>query len=218
MGDLSTYSLTDFIPLTPEVYFRLFVRLNDYAWPAHILAVALGFGALWALSRGRGRLFSAALAACWIWVGYAFHLSLYAELNWAATYFGWAFIIQGGLLLSSGFTGRFDPPGGAPTKGPGRYGLAVALLALVAFPIVGIVDGQNWRGIQVFGVAPDPTALFTLGALLIAERTPWHLLAIPILWAVVTGATAWTLGAPGGITTAGVTVVSLGVAIWKVFR
>ena len=39
------------------------------------------------------------LAACWLWVAIAFHATRYATINWAASYFAWAFGLEAALLI-----------------------------------------------------------------------------------------------------------------------
>ena len=50
---------------------------------------------------------------------------------------------------------------------------------------------------EVFGMAPDPTALFTLGLLLALplRRVGW-LLVIPLVWCATSGATLWAMASP----------------------
>lgn len=45
MNGWQTYRLEDFIPFTPEVYWRLLERINEAFWPLHVLAVAIGLAA-----------------------------------------------------------------------------------------------------------------------------------------------------------------------------
>ncbi|WP_426176950.1 hypothetical protein [Massilia sp. TWR1-2-2] len=45
-------------------------------------------------------------------------------------------------------------------------------------------------------MAPDPTALATLGLLALARPGHWLLWPIPPLWCAITGATLWTMHAP----------------------
>jgi hypothetical protein len=46
-------------------------------------------------------------------------------------------------------------------------------------------------------MAPDPTALATLGVLLIAGVRPaWILWPIPVAWCLVSGTTLWAMDAP----------------------
>ncbi|MGZ9030214.1 MAG: hypothetical protein ACXW2G_02500, partial [Burkholderiaceae bacterium] len=49
--------------------------------------------------------------------------------------------------------------------------------------------------LEAAGLFPDPTALLTLGLLLIASRAHWSLFVIPVLWCLVSAATLWTMNA-----------------------
>jgi len=50
------------------------------------------------------------------------------------------------------------------------------------------------------GLAPGPTALFTLALLLHGTRhIPLHLLAIPVVWALIAGFSGWVLDMPGDL-------------------
>ena len=77
-----------------------------------------------------------------------------------------------------------------------NVGIALFLFALLLQPLIGSITGREWSGVELFGLAPDPTVLATLGVLVAADRVRWELLVIPVLWCAVTGATLWTMGAP----------------------
>jgi hypothetical protein len=59
------------------------------------------------------------------------------------------------------------------------------------------LQGRGWASSEVFGIAPDPTAMATLGVLLLARGRllPW-LLPIAILWCLLSGLTLQTMGEP----------------------
>lgn len=63
MNGWQTYRLEDFIPFTPEVYWRLLERINEAFWPLHVLAVAIGLAALLLALRGNRR--TAGLSSVW---------------------------------------------------------------------------------------------------------------------------------------------------------
>ena len=49
-------------------------------------------------------------------------------------------------------------------------------------------------------MAPDPTAIATLGILLIStDRVAWGLMVIPIAWCMVGGATLWAMESPDAL-------------------
>src|SRR5262249_51913872 len=149
----------------------------------HLLALALGLAIWWLWARApasRGRWIPAMLAACWLWV--SIFLSLrYATINWAAVYFAWAFRLEAVLLIAMALRGRlrFERAAGWDR----RIGLAIFLLALLGEPALGPLLGRSWRQAEVFGMAPDPTAVATLGVLLLARvRWRWALMIVPLLW------------------------------------
>jgi len=200
MSEWWSYRLSDFLLFSPRTYYRLFELHNVAMWPMHVAALALGVALLVLALRGRERAAGALLAACWLWVAWAFLLQRYATINWAAPWFAAGFAIEGiALLLASAF-------GAAPRarRGPHwahRLGLGLLLFALVVQPWLGVLQGRPWVQAEVFGMAPDPTAVATLGVLLVlAPRAPWHWLLwpIPLLWCAIAAATAWTMGAGTG--------------------
>jgi hypothetical protein len=217
MGDLLTYALSDFLLFSRETYHRLFELHNEAVWPAQLVAAALGIAVL-ALLRwpgvAQGRAIAAILAACWFWVAWAFHLERYATINWAAVYFAAAFIVQALLLVWVGvLRGRLVFRPGRDRAG--QAGLVVSVFALAVQPLVGLLVGRAWPGIEVFAVAPDPTVVATLGLLLTAERTPWGLAAIPVLWCAVGGATLWAMESPEAVVMPVAAVLFVLLGAWR---
>jgi len=93
----------------------------------------------------------------------------------------------------------------------GRLGVGLFVSSLALYPLLAPLLGRGWRQAEVFGVAPDPTALGTLGLLLAAEQPPpWWTMAVPLLWCLVSGATLWAMGSPEAwiLAVAGVLVVA----------
>ena len=88
MSEWWTYRLSDFLLFSPRTYWRLFELYNLAIWPAQLAAV--GFGLAIAVAspgaapRRCARRAAALLAACWLWIAWAFHLQRYATINWAA--------------------------------------------------------------------------------------------------------------------------------------
>jgi hypothetical protein len=201
MREWWTYRLSDILPFSQQTYFRLFELLNAAIWPAQLLAAAIGvalialltFPTVWS---GRG--IALLLAAAWSFVAWAYLGTRYAALNWAASYFAWAFATQAVLLVASGaLAGRLTFSG--PRPHGARVGVAAVLFALLIQPLIGPGLGRAWSGVELFGVAPDPTVLATLGVLLAADRMRPELFVIPLLWCCITGAVLWALDAPDAL-------------------
>ncbi len=192
MSEWWTYRFSNFLLFSPRTYYRLFEIYNRAIWPAQIAAIAGGLAILLLLFRPvprRSRLAAAILAACWLWVGLAFHAVRYATINWAAVYFAWAFGLEAALLFWTGVArGRLAFEAGAsPVR---RAGFWIFAFALFLQPLAGPLLGRGWRPIEIFGVAPDPTAIGTLGVLVLtAGRARWHLIVIPVIWCLISGAT-----------------------------
>jgi hypothetical protein len=211
MSECWTYTLSDIQSFSLHSYYRLFELYNAAIWPTQVVAVALGL-AIGALLRRaeprRGRLIAAIVAVCWLWVAIAFHAHRYATLTWSARYFAWGFGLEAALLLWTGVVrGRL-----AFERRP--WGLAIFLFALVVQPLIGLLFGRTWRQAEIFGVAPDPTAIATLGVLLLAAgRVRWELMVLPLLWCAISGATLLSMKAPDAGIPLAAAVLSSSVAV-----
>jgi hypothetical protein len=198
MSEWWTYGLSDFLLFSPRTYYRLIERYNLAVWPAHVLTIGLGLGVLWTLRRptpARSRVIAAVLAAVWIWVAWAFVWRRYAGINWAAAYFGWLFVLEAALLgWIGGLRGRLSLRAG--TNAAAAIGVALFALSVVVYPVLAPVAGRGWGPAEVFGLAPDPTVIGTLGILLLAEPRRRVLFLAPILLAAISGATLWAMGSP----------------------
>ena len=199
MSEWWTYSLSDFLLFSPRTYYRLYELYNAAIWPAQVVALGLGL-AIWVLMRrftaSRERAIAAILAGCWLWVAIAFHARRYATINWAAVYFAAGFALEAALLIWFGvIRGRlsFDRSFDLAS----RAGRGIFLFALVMEPLLGPLLGRGWRGVEIFGVAPDPTAIATLGILLLGTGGGrWALFVVPAAWCAVSGATLLAMKSP----------------------
>jgi hypothetical protein len=199
MSEWWTYQFSDLLLFSSQTYYRLFELYNADIWPLQILALTLGVVILALIYWNppwQGRMITAILAVCWLWVAFAYHLQRYATINWAATYFAAAFAIEAVLLFWTGvIRGRliFRPA----TSAINMSGLGIYGFALVLQPLTAPVMGRNWNQTEIFGIAPDPTVIATLGLLLFtSNRTNWELSIIPILWCAVSAAFLWTMESP----------------------
>lgn len=191
------------LPYDAEVLFVFFAQYNRALWPFGLAAPLLAAAALVLALRapGGGRIVAALLALGWAWVGWGWFLERFAQFNFLAPLYGWAFLLQAGLLAWSGvLKGRLAAGfAGGPA---GWAGLALALVALVAWPLAGPLYGEGWAAAPLAGLLPGPTVLFTFGLLLLS-RAPLHLAAVPLLWCGVAGFEGWALGLAPGLALAG---------------
>lgn len=219
MPEWSTYRLEDLALFPPRAYWRLIESYGRAIWPAQLVAMVCAVALLFLVLRGgerwRGRVVATILACSWLWVAWAFHLERYASIHWAAKWFALGFAIEALLFVVIGVVaGKLHVD--AMTGASKSAGLAVTLFAMFVQPLVGPLLGRSWNAIELFGVLPDPTAVATLGIILLAsKRVHWPLLVVPVAWCFVSGATLLTIDAPDAMTAPVVATVVIGVAIWK---
>ena len=198
MSEWWTYSLRDLLLFSPQTYYRQFELHNAEWWPLPLITLALGLALPLLLRRGTaptGRLVVTALALAWLWVAWAFHWQRYAAINFAGGYLALAFTVEALLLLWTATT-RGSLQFEAVSKPRYYAGMGVLLYALLVHPLIGPLQGRSLAQAEVFGMAPDPTTLATLGILLLAGRRRFWLLApIPLLWCLLSGATLWAMEA-----------------------
>ena len=199
MSEWWTYGPSDLLLFSPGVYYRQFELHNQALWPVQIIALALGV-ALFVLvlrpSPARSRVIAAIMGLLWIWVGWFFVWQRYTTINWAATYAVPLFMLQGALLFAAAAT-RNDLELGKERGFLRGFALALLAFALFFYPLLAPMLGRSWQAAEIFGIAPDPTALATLAVVILSRlRIRWLLMIVPAFWCVITGATLWTMAAP----------------------
>lgn len=202
MSEWWTYGLSDLLMFSPAAYARLFERYNAALWPWQLPLLMAGLALLW---HRPARWPWLLLAAAWAWVAWAFHWQRYAQINWAASWFAAAFALQALLLALA--ARRPALPSSRPW-----LGLALLAWALFGQPLLALASGRSWRGVELFGLAPDPTALASLGLLLLRPGA-WWLWPIPLLWCAISGATLWSLKAPEALLLPAAALLSLVISL-----
>jgi hypothetical protein len=200
VGAWWTYGLADLLLFSPRVYYRQFELLNEELWPAQLFTLAAGLAILALTLRPPSpatRAIPTALGLLWIWVAWSFLWQRYADINWAAAYVAPLFALQGLGLIWSGSAQR-APLGERSATGPVRWaGVALLAGAVLLYPVLPALFGRPWASAEVFGIAPDPTALATLAVLAgVRWRFRWLLIILPALWCAASGATLWAMMAP----------------------
>ena len=175
-------------PFTIEQFLGVFVAYNAAIWPAQIAAYVLGLlavSALWLNGLLGQRLILTILAIMWAWNGIGYHFLFFAEINPAAKGFAALFVLQALLFAASAVMTngvRFSVGAGIRSA----LGLTFIAYALLIYPILGSWAGHGMMAGPMFGVAPCPTTIFTIGMLLLAcGRSVMRLSIIPILWTLV---------------------------------
>jgi hypothetical protein len=189
-----SYRLSDFLLFSPRVYWRMFELHNTALWPLPPAMLAVGVAAVAvAILRPQqsGRPIAILLAVLWAWVGWSFVWERYATINWTAVYAAPLFATEALLFLILG--GAFNRLSFESRHVRGMAGILLVALAL-GYPLLAPLFGRPWQGAEFFGIAPDPTAIATLGFLLMARgRSTLLLYPIPLLWCLASGLTLWAM-------------------------
>ena len=201
MSEWWTYSLTAFLLFSPRTYYRLFELYNADVWPLQIVTLAVGLAILVLIvarhrverprRRGDPR---GALAVRRVGVSAGalrpdqLGGALFRDRLCASG--GAAGVDRRRSAIGSGFR---KPESASPAR---WIGLAMIVYALAIHPLIAPLSGRPWTQAEIFGLAPDPTAIATLGVLVAAARPHWHLLVVPLLWCAISGLTLWTMESP----------------------
>jgi uncharacterized protein DUF6064 len=198
-----TYAPSDFLMFSPRIYWRLFGSINDAWWPLQL--VLIGAPLAWIAARTQRRFAWAErivvpavfLAGCWSLVAWAFLHQRFAPINWIADAYATAFAVAALGLLALAAAGklRSDAVGARS-----RIAIGLGLWALLVHPLLSVFAGRPWQQAEVFGLAPDPTAIATLGFLLLAEPgrggarwLRWLQWTIAVAWCLISAATLATM-------------------------
>lgn len=225
MSEWWTYRPSDFLMFAPDTYWRQFELHNAALWPFQLLPLLALLALMAAVVLTPAQCHTtvvrwgvAGLAVCWGFVGWVFLWQRYAPINWAAQTFALVFAAQSLGLLGLAACARLQI-----TAQPARRGFALILLAwaILVHPLLALAFGRPLFQAELFGTAPDPTALATLGWLLLADARSrsgrvllWTLQAMVLVWCAISAATLWTMGSAQGWVLLAATVLTLG-ALWR---
>lgn len=195
MSDWWTYELSDLILFSPQTYYRLIELYNTAIWPLQLLTFIAGIALLllaWRRPVWHGKAIGLILGLSWLWVAWAFHWQRFANIHWVASYFALVFVLQALLLLWIGIIKNGLVIDSVNTK------IKLSGFALLAFsiffqPFTTMLTGHNWQQAELFGVAPDPSVVATIGVILLTNNKHGWLMIIPVLWCATSTATLWVL-------------------------
>lgn len=200
-----SYRPSDFLMFSPRIYWRLFESLNLAFWPlqAGIALAALAWlGWVWrdggVPSRAAARAALLALALGWALSAWAFLWQRLAPIHWLAGYIAPLFVLQAAAMLVLALQGEVRAHCDRLRR---TAGLALLLGVAFVYPLLAGLAGRPWTQAEFVGLASDPTAIATLGLLLLSRgpRGPLRALwAVPVAWCTLSAATLWTMGSAQG--------------------
>jgi hypothetical protein len=187
------------LPFSPLEFLHVFSDYNESIWPLQILAVALGVAAialLYSRKAWASRSIATILAAFWATMGIGYHWLFFSSINAAAYLFGGLFLIAALIFFIEGTVRnriRFE----VSRDVEGWLARILIVYSIVVYPLLGLLATHPYPETPLFGVAPCPTTIFTLGLLMVASYPrPAILAGVPILWAAIGGTAAFQLDVP----------------------
>ncbi len=179
ISDLTSYSLTDFIPFSQEVLVSLFRRYNESLWPSQLLILFIFLFFLLTKTHHK-KIFLVPLALSWAFIGYIFHLKFLENILWAGNLTGWLFFMEALVLSCLIFMNSLKRH--KPISIFMRFGMAL-LWASILFPL-SYLQPISSKQILLLGWDPTATSLATLGVLLSSYKRVYIFIGsfIPIIW------------------------------------
>ena len=213
-ADWLSYSLQDFVMFGPQVFLRLFGRINQDLWPWPLLAMLVGFVVPVLLLSQKPRIKRVALAlvsVAWITCGYGFLVSYFGPINWPAEWFGWAFVVQGGVLGLIAIVGAIHQTPQSQTQ---KSSLVVLwVMAVAGLPWLTVAESGDWTALGLFGLTPGTTAA---ASMLVTPFLPgpwrWVYLVVPLVWSLFSAATFWVLQTWALLALPAATLIFIGLA------
>ena len=205
-------------PFTTDQFLGVFRSYNDGIFPMQLVLVALAIAAVLIaagsrkeMSAAAGRVVSAILAVLWLWMGVAYHIVFFRQINPLAIGFGLLFIVEGAALLwIGGVRGHLTFRPAFDWRSLTGWGLII--FSLIVYPLLAYAFGQRYPAMPTFGL-PCPTTIFTIGLLFWSPPARARIPAIiPIVWSALGLSAATTLGIREdfGLVAAGL----LGLMLW----
>ena len=185
------------LPFTRDAFFDVFAAYNTAIWPAAVAAYPLGLVAVLLARRSTedaSRVIAAILALMWGWVGIIYQGHYFSQINPIAWIFAAAFLAQAALFGFHAAVGnlRFSPPSHVHAV---AGGLLIAY-AMLAYPLIGLLAGESYPRLPLFGVTPCPLLIFTFGMMIWADHVRWWLWIVPLIWTLIGGSAAMLLSVP----------------------
>lgn len=205
------------IPFTTEQFFEIIEKYNLAVFPVQLIAILLGIISVILLhtrNELKNNLIGGFLGILWIWIGIAYHLIHFTEINKAAYFFGGLFVLQGIFFLAETFIRKkleFE----FNRKVIDYIGYFFLLFGLVIYPILIYFFENSIEATITLGL-PCPTTIFTFGFLILTKPIfSKYLLIIPALWTIVGTSAAFNFGVYPDYFMAVSALVAIVYLIWR---
>lgn len=178
-------------------FYSTLQSYNEAFWYMIITTFLLGFVVVYLAARkskSSSKVISAILSFLWIWSGIVFFIIYYGPMD--AEFLGlvlpgvWylggiLFLLQGFLFLILGLV-KSSLSFRLGSDWISVVGALMVVYAMVIYPIIGFLTGYGYPRYPVFGIAPCPLTIFSIGLFQWSDRKmPIAIAAIPFIWALM---------------------------------
>jgi hypothetical protein len=184
------------IPFTTEQFFEIIEKYNLAVFPAQLIVILLGIISVILLhssSELRNMFIGGFLGFLWIWIGIAYHLIYFTEINKAAYLFGGLFVLQGISFLAETFIRKkleFEFNG----RVIDYMGYFLIFFSIAIYPML-IYFLENSIETTITLGLPCPSTILTFGFLILTKpKVSKYLIIIPALWTIVGTSAAFNFG------------------------
>ncbi len=186
------HKLSDFLMFSQEIYRDQIVTLNNFLWPAQIIAFLFSIFLIYSLlvrSQTVRRAANIIYALSWLSAGVLFHYTAYSPVNWLAFVYVLFFALQSILML---LLLRSD----LRLHEGNLNRICAFCLSVYGFLLHPIITAALYGGTttEIWGLHPTPTVIASLGLILLVSRQAFVLSIIPFLYIFVECTLAWELG------------------------
>ena len=178
-------------------FYSTLQSYNETFWPMIIITFLLGIVVVYLAARKSGsssKVISAILSFLWIWSGIVFFIIYYGSMEVeflglvmpGVWYLGGVlFLFQGVLFLIFGVVkSRLSFRLGGDWRSV--VGALMIVYAMVIYPVIGFLTGYGYPKYPVFGIAPCPLTIFSLGLFQWSDRKmPIAVVLVPFIWGLM---------------------------------
>ena len=180
-----------------EDFFNTLQTYNETVLPVTVITLLLAIIVIYLVakkSKQSSRIISSILSFLWVWSAIVFFIAFFGSVEAeflgfklpGAWYLGGIlFIVQSILLVVFGVTWS-SLSFGIAGRMQSTVGALMVIYAIIIYPIIGFLTGLGYPRYPIFGTAPCPLTIFTLGLLQWTDRKmPSAVAIIPFVWALM---------------------------------
>ena len=169
-------------------FYDMFSTYNQAVWPMPIVMYIMAITAfLFSLQRKKSwnAVILFILSFLWLWNGIVFSLMYFVKFSPMFYLSALLFSFQAVVLFLNG--SNLIPKPRISFRIQNNFntwvGMIFIIYALILYPLIGWATGHSYPAGPILGTAPCPSAIFTVGIMLFAEKKiPKLLLIVPVIW------------------------------------